>query len=391
MTSIKFFQLNMHNAAQANTELLNQISAANSPYIALLQEPHLKNGKIQYPPGCTQLEQQKQPRAAIYVSKSLNFSLLPSLCTQFCTTIAGNLNGQKTVVSSIYLHGKQPITPPWLLQIIQYCKQNKYALIIGTDANAHSNMWGPTPAHNDPRGEKLEEFILRHALNIENIGIQPTFRNSRNHTSNIDLTLTYNLKSKLTNWTVHDNVNNYSDHNTITFSLNTHKLKPTMVRPWEKCDWESFTTKLSNSTIKFPPIITQKILDTKTKELQDLLTSTLDLYCKKRPLKTTHELNSWYTNKLKKERHAVSKAYGKWKSDFLNKHLETQYKTLNKAYKTNCKQARMKLNPYFFHTFQSTQLKQLNTFIKPRLRSHMYQKYGRTPKSFSSQSSANLQ
>ena len=36
----------------------------------------------------------------------------------------------------------------------------------------------------------------------------------------------------------------------------------------------------------------------------------------------------------------VSKAYGKWKSDFLNKHLETQYKTLNKAYKTNCKHAK---------------------------------------------------
>ena len=205
----------MHNASQAHTELTTQLADNKFPTIALIQEPNLHKGHIQYPQGCTKFEHNTSPRTAIYINKTLNFSLLPSLTHQYATTIAGNINNQKVVISSIYLHHKQTPTPGWLTDIIQYSKQNKYGLIIGTDCNAHSNLWGPEPKHKDPRGEKLEEFILTHNLKLENLGTTPTFRNSRNFTSNIDITLSYNLQTPISNWQVHDNTNNYSDHNTI--------------------------------------------------------------------------------------------------------------------------------------------------------------------------------
>ena len=195
--TLAIFQLNMHNASQANTELTTQLAESKHPTLSLLQEPYLHKGKIQYPQGCTKFEHHKNPRTAIYVNKTLNFSLLPSLSNQYATTIAGNINNQKVVISSIYLHHKQTPTPDWLVNIIQYSKQNKYGLLIGTDCNAHSNLWGPEPKHRDPRGENLEDFILKHNLKLENIGSTPTFRNSRNFTSNIDITLSYNLHTCL--------------------------------------------------------------------------------------------------------------------------------------------------------------------------------------------------
>ena len=109
--TLKIFQLNMHNANQANIELTSQLADSKTPTIALIQEPHLHKGNIQYPTGCTKFEHMNMPRTAIYINKTLNFSLLPSLSNQYVTTIAGNINNQKVVISSIYLHHKQSPTP----------------------------------------------------------------------------------------------------------------------------------------------------------------------------------------------------------------------------------------------------------------------------------------
>ena len=66
-------------------------------------------------------------------------------------------------------------------------------------------------------GDVLEEFILTNDINIHNIGFVPTFRNSRDFTSCVDLTLSYKIPFTIQNWRVHDHVMNFTDHNTITF------------------------------------------------------------------------------------------------------------------------------------------------------------------------------
>ena len=57
--NISIFQLNTHNANQANTELTTHLAEQIYPTIALLQEPSLHKGRIQYPKGCTKFEQHK--------------------------------------------------------------------------------------------------------------------------------------------------------------------------------------------------------------------------------------------------------------------------------------------------------------------------------------------
>ena len=46
---INCYQINLHNALQANTELLNTLKNSTNPCIALIQEPYLKKNKIIYP------------------------------------------------------------------------------------------------------------------------------------------------------------------------------------------------------------------------------------------------------------------------------------------------------------------------------------------------------
>lgn len=111
--TITIFQLNSHNAVQTNTELTTQLAEHTHSSIALIQEPYLSKGHIQYPKGCTKFKQHKKTRTVNYINKTLNFSLLPSLSNQFTTTIAGSHNGQKTVISSTYLHHKPTPTPDW--------------------------------------------------------------------------------------------------------------------------------------------------------------------------------------------------------------------------------------------------------------------------------------
>ena len=343
-SNINCYQINLHNALQANTELLNSIRSSSQPFIALIQEPYLYKKKVAYPASCTKLEHPKSPRTAIYISDALNFSSIDSLCNTYATVIAGRIHGQKLLICSIYLHHKQDATPSWLTEIITYAKTNTFGLLISADANAHSSMWGPTPKHRDPRGEKLEEYIIKHSLKVENIGTLPTFRNSRDYTSTIDFTLSYNLKQPLKHWMVHDKTQNYSDHNTITFTLTGNPNTVQMIRPWHKCDWDSFTNDLANLKYDIPTLTTQISLDKSTTELHNIIDKYLDKHCKKRPLKSPNTINHWYTDSLKKQRHQVSKAYTKWKANPMSQTLEQNYKSLNKEYKKQCRKTKKKMS-----------------------------------------------
>ena len=108
---------------------------------------------------------------------------------------------------------------------------------------------------------------------------------------------------------MHDNTNNYSDHNTITYKITTTTHKPTLTRPSDKCDWTAFHNDLLKYTFKFPETVTQKTLDLKTDEITNVLTSCLDKICKKRQLKNNISQHTWHTKQLKKDHPTISKAY----------------------------------------------------------------------------------
>ena len=76
----------------------------------------------------------------------------------------------------------------------------------------------------------------------------------------IDATLTRDLGDKISNWKV-DQTYNGSDHNTITFEIETSEKEATKSRNWEKGDWGSFTSRIRSEEFYEPDIMTEKKLD----------------------------------------------------------------------------------------------------------------------------------
>ena len=65
------------------------------------------------------------------------------------------------------------LPPKKLDKAINYAKRNNYSVILGMDSNAHSTLTGS--AESNVRGRHLEDFIMRHNLEIANKGTTPTF------------------------------------------------------------------------------------------------------------------------------------------------------------------------------------------------------------------------
>ena len=97
-------------------------------------------------------------------------------------------------------------------QLISFCENQKWELIIGTDANSHHIAWGSTD--NNHRGENLLDYIISTNMQICNVGNTPTFTNALRGEV-IDLTLaTTGTTEKVIDWKV-DTENTLSDHNRI--------------------------------------------------------------------------------------------------------------------------------------------------------------------------------
>ena len=117
-------------------------------------------------------------------------------------------------MASINLDITFPVTPDWLKDLLTYVGEHPSGLLLALDSNSHSTLYGPD---QNPRGTDLEDFLFRHGLHVENMGDVPTFQTSV-CSSYIDVTLTRDLPTAISNWRV-DTRYNGSDHNTVMFDL----------------------------------------------------------------------------------------------------------------------------------------------------------------------------
>ena len=127
---------------------------------------------------------------------------ISSLCTKDCAVALLEHKEGRTLIASVYMDMNERVEQEFLLTLLDYSNENKYPLIIGTDTNCHSNMFGP---ESNKRGADLEELIIEHSLVIENIGHEPTYEVIRgnNHIKTcIDATLTWDLGGAVKAWTV---------------------------------------------------------------------------------------------------------------------------------------------------------------------------------------------
>ena len=260
-TDISFLQINLHNSYRAQEDLEYRISEIKCPAIAFIQEPPMPKKKIQYPKNFENFLAPSKARVGLFIPKNLNFTQIASLTTINSSVALGKLNSKDIILASIYIPPKTKTTPTWLTSIIEYATDSKTGLLLAGDFNAHSPLWGEAQTKINKCGELIEDLIVTHNLNIHNIGHVPTFRNSRDFTSCVDLTLSYKLPFPIQEWKVHDHEMNYSDHNTITYKTTNLDLLIPSFRPWHQIDWEKFTSMLGQKTFSLPQIINHTGLD----------------------------------------------------------------------------------------------------------------------------------
>ena len=76
-------------------------------------------------------------------------------------------------------------------------------------------------------------------------------------------------------------------------------------------------------------------------KLYAVLNSALDIYCPLIPGSLFTGSNPWFSNKLKHDRKQVFARYKLYQKNKNNADLKTSYTNLVKAYKHNCKRARL--------------------------------------------------
>ena len=247
-----------------------------------------------------------------------------------------NEKKQKIVMATIYMAGisdekntngrKEKKDISQYTKIIQrlttHAKKQNAALIINSDTNAHSTIWGDKKT--DKRGDDLQIAIAQNELYIINQGNKPTFENSRIQQSIIDLTITNKLGSELIdNWKVSNEFTN-TDHKYIRAKLNlmTHKYRKT--KSDKNTNWEKFRKILEEDKelegIRNDPPKTKTEMDKASEVISNSLTKAWDL-----STEYTYSTNKikpppWYNKDIKSQ---ILKTMTKLKQHRKHKTIET--------------------------------------------------------------------
>ncbi len=217
-------QINLQKSKTAAQELAFRLAhfKKGQAFIVLMQEPYYYKHMLPYlgKLGTLHFNIGEQPRAAILVSRHLNSWMINHRTTRdlcACVITVGQL--EVTVVAA-YHDITMRAVPLQLENLLQTGRDKR--IIIGSDTNAHSSLWGCE--ENNPRGDMLELFIAEHNLSIHNRGREPTFVTSRAN-SIIDVTLTNpRAEALISDWRVNTSTS-CSDHLYLEYaiSLSPHK------------------------------------------------------------------------------------------------------------------------------------------------------------------------
>ena len=134
---------------------------------------------------------------------------------------------------------------------------------------------------------------------------------------------------------------NFTDHNDITFKLESEKVIIEKTRKWDNADWDIFTTNLAKQHLPTRKKINEKRLDTMVSKVYSTLNRALDLACPKTVTKIVDKNNPWWTDKHQEARKQLSKLY-KTKQRKPSERNIVKYKKAKTEYAKLCRNSQEK-------------------------------------------------
>jgi len=298
------------------------------------------------------------------ISKNIQSYELKEINHRDLTASLVTLEGKRTAVLSVYLDITQNAVPEFLDKAIQYCKQKRFAILIGIDTNAHHTVWGDS---SNARGNMLFDYITEQNITIHNTTKDYTYECQLGK-SVIDLTLSLGLRTGIHNWHVNKNLN-HSDHHTIEYTLDTEIENIAPHRPWGQADWNIFKTLLADKNIEIPDIITPRKLEKMVDKLYKIIEKALDKACPMTEEMKINRNNPWFKGKLKELRKEVIKHH---KNFIINPTpgRNTEYKRALRTYKKLC--AKEKLNYKRNYTSEIDNIEEMSKYANKILNDKCY-------------------
>ena len=264
---------------------------------------------------------------------------LGNFSTPDITTIRVTLESSSFIICSAYLDITLPVSNPKLLDLFEFCNQQKIPLLVGSDTNARNTLWGDRLTN--PRGKDLANIIATYSLHIINKGSAPTYQ-SKLGSSIIDLTLVNDYALNLIKDWSSSFDKTVSDHARLTYFID---LIPPVRQPYrapKDCDWnlfrETVTETLTNNPFRYRPNCEKHQLNQMNNFITDTLIKAYNIAC---PIKYTSIRSSvpWWTLEITAKRRQVRIMHRKARRHKTD-HLWNMYRDGLKEYKKLIKTAK---------------------------------------------------
>ena len=244
-------------------------------------------------------------RACIIAPPWCNPFLLSNHSTLDAVFCRISLDDSDIILGTIY--SPQPdLDVDGLVTTLNQLKQMSQNILIFCDTNAHSVLWGyPT---SNRKAKQWESVLSQTALEVFTKDYYPTFRNSRNHTSCVDIAFgSANLSHVITPRN-NDHFPTLSDHSVWSVSLQNSKpcIDPPQFK-FRSADWTRVNLLLTNyiNLIPVPQFPNTDVLDQLSTGVDAALRRAMDEGIKKTYAKPNHR---WWTPELSQIQAALQNA-----------------------------------------------------------------------------------
>ena len=344
-------------------------SRAPTAFVVGIQEPHFLYKKIPGLKGHNLLIDTKadNPRAALFYSRNLDIWGVPEFISRdMATGVYVNPQGQRIYITSLYMPDKYvdgaPVKPDEMITdemvaLMAKVKKDKADIIIMSDTNSWSRLWFKNRKAN-PRGKRMEEFILANRMRVMNEGERYTYVRYNSQTC-VDVTMaTGGVADKIEHWRVRDAMA-YSDHCSIEFVMKAKGIKPILKRNLRKGDFVKYEQLMEEYSDPMSPENEGKLLSEDTPVNRDMLDYALDCYyedteaaldqaCPKCVPVVRIPNFGWYTKehaelkrRVRRMKDYVLRKGRKFKNkDFVPLYSEEDWKQARRDYRNACRRSR---------------------------------------------------